>query len=535
MSLNDGKEIIEFGDYQTPEWFVNEICLYLKNQLNINPKYIFEPTFGIGNFIKGSIRIFNNVKNIFGVEIKEKYYNIANAEINKMITDDKKIELFNDNIFTFNFDKIKSKIEPEDELLIIGNPPWVTNSNLSLINSNNLPAKKNFKGFSGIEAITGKSNFDIAEYIILRLLGEFRHYNCYIAMLCKSIVVRNIVRDLKIFDFSLSDIKALNFNAKQIFNVNAEACLLIMKVGNTNKLTCDVYNFDNPGKKIKEFGWIDDNFISDINSYFKDIDGVCQFEWRQGIKHDCSKVMELTWNKKENKFFNKLNEIVDIETDYVYPLIKSSDIKQYVIRDVEKYIILTQKKVREDTSIIKNTSPKLWCYLQKHSYLLDNRKSSVYKNSPRFSIFGVGDYSFKPYKVVVSGFYKAPLFALAYNNNDKPIMVDDTCYFLGFDDYNYALITTLLLNSDIVINFLKSIAFMEAKRPFTKEVLMRIDILKVAENITFEYLLNIAEKLQIEHQLCYESYNKYLNYLQELSAPKGVGMKSTTNNYIFQF
>src|SRR5205823_12751744 len=39
-------------------------------------------------------------------------------------------------------------------LLVVGNPPWVTNSELGLLGSNNLPHKKNLKGLRGIEART---------------------------------------------------------------------------------------------------------------------------------------------------------------------------------------------------------------------------------------------------------------------------------------------------------------------------------------------------------------------------------------------
>lgn len=40
----------ELGDYQTPLYFTDIICEYLKNNLKINPKTIIEPTCGIGNF-----------------------------------------------------------------------------------------------------------------------------------------------------------------------------------------------------------------------------------------------------------------------------------------------------------------------------------------------------------------------------------------------------------------------------------------------------------------------------------------------------
>jgi hypothetical protein len=84
-----------------------------------------------------------------------------------------KVVLFNENIFNFDFNKIKCEINKADNLLIIGNPPWVTNSELTSMDSDNLPNKENFKGLSGLDAITGKGNFDIAEYIILKLLNEF--------------------------------------------------------------------------------------------------------------------------------------------------------------------------------------------------------------------------------------------------------------------------------------------------------------------------------------------------------------------------
>ena len=93
------------------------------------------------------------------------------------------------------------------------------------------------------------------------------------------------------------------------------------------------------------------------------------------------------------------------------------------------------------------TAPFLPCLLY--------TSSSIYKNAPRFSIFGVGDYSFKPYKVAISGFYKKPVFALVHSKQDKPIMLDDTCYFLGFDDFKQALIVMLILNSNIVQEFIK--------------------------------------------------------------------------------
>ena len=99
------------------------------------------------------------------MEIHEPYYwktkfailefFILNPALNKPDT-----SLYLGNVFKFDFQDTKRSVENCD-ILILGNPPWVTNSELSSLNSNNLPKKTNFKELNGLDAITGKGNFDI--------------------------------------------------------------------------------------------------------------------------------------------------------------------------------------------------------------------------------------------------------------------------------------------------------------------------------------------------------------------------------------
>ena len=130
-------------------------------------------------------------------------------------------------------------------------------------------------------------------------------------------------------------------------------------------------------------------------------------------------------------------------------------------------------------------------------------------------MFGVGDYSYADYKVGISGFYKKPLFALLYNEEkvERSIMVDDTSYFLSFDNYSDAYTCMLLLNSQKVQRFLLSISFQDAKRPYTKKVLQRLDLNKCVDNITFDELLITEKELDLPNIMTKEMYTTFTNYI----------------------
>ena len=214
--------------------------------------------------------------------------------------------------------------------------------------------------------------------------------------------------------------------------------------------------------------------------------------------------MELTPTQNVNEYKNGHGDTIFFkENEFLYPLLKSSDIKKDHINKTRKFVIVTQRKPKSDTSIIKDISIEVWEYLNANKTFLQNRKSSIYKNAPDFSIFGVGDYSFSKYKVGVSGFYKEPQFSLI--SADRPIMLDDTCYFLSFDSLEVAAIVTALLNSDECKKFLKSIAFLESKRPYTKEVLKRISIRKLFDMKGFDYVTKYCKRLNIEVQTNFDS------------------------------
>ncbi len=494
----------EYGDYQTPADFAEKVCTYLREYRHIDPSAVIEPTCGIGRFLKSSL-VFN-ADEYYGIEINPEYCNICEKTINS-----DKVKIINADFFNFSS---RALIHDKRQILVIGNPPWVTNSTLSTLASDNLPIKINFKGLKGIDAMTGASNFDICEYIILQLIQEYRDTNTFISMLCKTSVARSIFQELKRTSVNFSSCDILEFDATKIFGISASACVLLIQLTETPASSdiCNVYDFENPHAIKSQFGYYCGQFYSNLASNTENLNGQSCFEWHQGVKHDCSKVMELTMNN--GTLQNGQKETVLIENDIVFPLVKSSMFKAPIIHNFSKFVIVTQMKAREETMHIKYKLPKTWEYLIRNIEMFKNRKSSIYSGAPLFSMFGVGAYSYSKYKVGVSGFYKQPLFAVLYSDDEKPVMTDDTSYFICFDKYDMAYVAMLLLNSKKVQDFLTSIAFLDAKRPYTKKVLERIDFDKICASIAINELSKIERELELSHYVTTSMYEQFISLVK---------------------
>jgi hypothetical protein len=496
----------EYGDFQTLSNLTDQICSYLSSK-GVSPEVLIEPTFGKGSFVISGLNHFSTLKTLYGIEIYEPYYwntkfKILEWALQHPDRNRPQIFLFLEDIFVYNFKDIASSSDYQP-VLVIGNPPWVTNAELGKLHSNNLPEKRNFKVLTGLDALTGKSNFDISENIMLMMLEAFSNCDGHIAMLVKNSVIKTLLYDLPNTSYTITNIQALHIDTKKYFNASVEASLFEADFhANHPAFTCKVGTIRTPHTWNYEFGWVDNKFVSDSTLYkqVSKYDGKSPYVWRQGVKHDCSKVMELC--PVNGSYVNGFHEKVDIETDRLYGLLKSSDLKRLVVSTPRKYVIITQRYLGEETSSLFTSSPKLYRYLQRHQHAFEHRKSTIYKGKPAFSIFGIGDYAFKIYKVAISGLYKHSNFVLLFPENGKPCMVDDTCYFIGFDEIAEAIIVWTILNGEAVQRLLRSITFRDAKRPYTKQRLMRIGLDRVAKTMTYEELLDQIRKLEegfIEH------------------------------------
>ncbi len=457
----------EFGDFQTPLALAEQVLRALPARAWGR---VLEPTCGTGNFLSASARAFPGAE-IVGIEIQSDYVAQASRTPAEVIKED---------IFAVSLGTAVTWAAT-GPLLVVGNPPWVTNSHLSRLASGNRPDRVNLKGQSGYDAMTGAANFDIAEYIWLKLLTELQDQSPVISLLCKTQVARNVLEYCARFSLPVSAATMHLIDARKWFRVAVDACLFTVQVSTEPAgYACDVYSSLDAGIPARRIGVVDGRLVADADAYARSqrFDGGCPLEWRQGMKHDAAPVMELT--DGGHGPLTQAGAIADIEDAYLYPLLKCTDVFRGRLAP-GRLVIVPQRALGAETADLPHRAPRLWGYLCAHASVLDNRKSAIYRNRPRFSVFGLGDYSFAPYKVAVSGLHKSAEFRLVGPAAGKPVFFDDACYFLPFTDAPAAAVVAALLHSDHARDLLRALAFWDAKRPVTKKLLQRINLLAILD------------------------------------------------------
>jgi hypothetical protein len=465
----------EYGDFQTPDSLATRV-VSLVHELFGTPETVIEPTVGLGAFLKAAAECWGKSSYYIGYEINKTYVDHARKCLCQFDTQIYHRDFFKED-WKHNLARTAKK-----RILVIGNPPWVTNSELGQLGSRNLPDKSNFQGLRGFDARTGKSNFDIAESMLIRLI-EAIPTDGAIAMLCKTMTARKVLRHFWKNDEGRDGSRLFQIDAKASFNVAVDACLFYVTGKRTDERAAMVYADLDMASTSTKFGYIAGDLVSDINVYhsYKWLDGGSSlYTWRSGVKHDAANVMEFSRNGKV--LINGFGEEVNIEENYVFPLVKSSDLGNGRIA-IRKAVLVTQRHTGDDTSEIEYLAPKTWKYLMRHKDILYDRKSSIYRGRPIFSIFGIGPYSFAPWKVAISGLYKNMSFMVVAPYGDTPVMLDDTCYFIPCYSEKEANLLCELLSSIESKAFLKSLIFTDSKRPITIDVLRRISFVELARSL----------------------------------------------------
>lgn len=452
---------VEYGDFQTPDILCDKVCSLLSD-LNVTPNSVVEPTCGKGSFLRASVKAFPDCRQILGFDINPDYV-LASRTVERALV---QCEDFFEKDWPSTLDSLNEPI------LVLGNPPWVTNAAVGMISGKNLPKKSNFHRLNGFDAITGKSNFDISEWMLLHLLEWLSGSSAVLAMLCKTVVARKVLQYAWSRRLQVKTCSTYSVNALEHFGTSVEACLLVCTLEpGASSQECEVYRSLDERTPDSRFAFRNGRLVANLNAFerYGYLYGRSPLKWRSGIKHDCSRVMELHVCGAQS-FKNGFGDVVELESTYLYPMFKSSELTKANSEPL-RCMLVTQRNVGEDTSAIKREAPRTWNYLEKYAEYLDNRSSSVYRNRPRFSMFGVGPYAFSPWKVAISGFYKNLGFRAIGPSDSRAVVFDDTCYFLPCESKDEARDLLELLNSQAARGFFDSVIFWDSKRPITADVL----------------------------------------------------------------
>lgn len=468
---------IELGDFQTPPALADEVCALI-SRTGFEPASVLEPTCGTGAFLKAAVTAFPHTMRIVGFDREPECVAIARTALKELSGG--RGEVRTGDFFELNWSNIVADMM--DPLLVIGNPPWVTNSVLGSLGSSNLPKKSNLDHLRGIEALTGKSNFDISEWMLREALRWISNRHGMLAVLCKTSVARKVLRYSWSRNLTIQSADLYRIDAKAAFDVSVDACLLLVRTQpGTNAKECSIFDSLDSHRPRNVLGFRQGELVADVRLYdrWKHLMRLGLNGWRSGVKHDCSNVFEL--EPLGDAFTNGLGQRIEIENSVVFPLLKSSDLAGR--RQPRKWLILPHRSMSESPELLEFSAPKAWKYLTEHSSLLDKRASSIYQGRPPFSIFGVGPYTFSPWKVAISGLYKKLAFVPVSTCQGKPVVLDDTCYFFPCDSQDECTALLRLITSNPAKEFLSSFIFWDSKRPITARVLNLLDLKALAQEV----------------------------------------------------
>ena len=437
-----------YGDFQTPLALAQSVLQRVASFGQ--PFAVLEPTCGVGHFLVAAAETWPGTP-LFGVELLESHAVAARSRVPTA-------QIQVGDALTTDW----SAYNATAPLWVVGNPPWVSNTRISKEGGGNRAERTNTAG-RGIDAITGAANFDLAEWLLRRLLADTADSTLFV-QLVKTSVARRLMPDV-------TALGLWRIDARKHFGASVDACLFVFHAGPS--APCPIYASLAADTPMDAWIPVREGVIASVHD--EDLLGICTPAWRSGVKHDCARVMEL--RRRDGLLFNGLGEVVDIER--AYPLLKSTDVHHG--RAVTRALVCTQSHPGEDTSPLQQTDPKTWAYLQSHRDALAARRSRIWAKSPEFGLFGIGPYSFAPYKLALSALHPDLAIRLLSPVNGRPVMVDDTCYFLPFDTLEEAREVQSLLSLPRAQAFLRARTFPNAKRKITLKALQQLDLGKLRD------------------------------------------------------
>jgi len=472
-SERDVRERIVRGDFQTPPELALRIVAHLR-RLGVAPAAAFEPTCGTGAFVVAALRTFRGLKVVRGIELDEAHLAAARTAARAAAGGAAcRVELERGDFFAR--DRGAEVALLPEPLLVIGNPPWVTTAALARAGGTNGPRRTNVDGLRGIEALTGRGHFDVSEAVVREALRWIGTKRGVVALLCKSSVARKALHAAWRDGATFGAAALWRIDAREAFGASVDAALLVVRsdmAGATQ--TCDEHAALDALEPERTSARVGELLVADVAAWRRAVlqspspTPRAPVGWRSGIKHDAAAIFELT-KLGDGRYENRLGERVALEQELLFPLLKATDLHHG--RAPSRHLLVAQRAASDDPARRLADAPLARAYLERHAARLARRKSSIYRGRPPFALFGIGSYTFAPWKVAVSAFHAEARFRVVGPVDAQPVVVDDTCCLLPFPEEAAARARAAELGRSPCRDYLAARCFVAAKRPITVALL----------------------------------------------------------------
>nr|MDO8112406.1 hypothetical protein [Candidatus Sigynarchaeota archaeon] len=184
--------------------------------------------------------------------------------------------------------------------------------------------------------------------------------------------------------------------------------------------------------------------VNDLNSVF--------FIEITGVSSELASIRNLQLGKKQVRQIATTVEIAGI-----YPVIKPRHVKKWRIKGYYFMIVPHAKHGQNNEMELREKMPKTYEYLEIFKADLEGRASKWFKGEgmPFYSLFGIGEYTFQPFKVVWSSIGALHAFAVASSIHDprigtRLVIPDNTIGYLSFDTSDEAHYACAILNASAI-------------------------------------------------------------------------------------
>ena len=126
---------VEYGDFQTPPSLAARVCGLISG-LGLRAATVVEPTCGEGAFLAAAADSFPQAQ-LYGCERNPRYADVARTRV----PSNGRLRIDTADFFSHDWNATLAVFA--DPILILGNPPWVTNAAIGALGGGNLPAKSN--------------------------------------------------------------------------------------------------------------------------------------------------------------------------------------------------------------------------------------------------------------------------------------------------------------------------------------------------------------------------------------------------------